>query len=239
MKNPNGPYPGRQLFLGLTTNNQPCFAYLVTGRSPASRERMAIRIENGIRIGPVGNVNYDPLRHYNAVKYDPGSGILVVSNGIQTEAIFETYKLIYHTRNSPEEIYLNTILEGAGAEPDPPLNTPRIAGVFTRNIEGESIFFLGIKPYGRRAKTWRVPPLAGIISGMSTYLGNLDIPVAFEPDRGLAVLEFAGSTPQELARLVFDISEAKYNGSDIRVCSVGGILTDQGWNIEIINVVAV
>jgi len=239
MNNPNGPYPGRQLFLGLTVNNSPCFAYLVTGRSPASRERMAVRIENGIRIGPISNVRYDPLRHYNAVKYDQGSGILVVTNGIQTEAIFETYKLIYNTGNFPEEIYLKIILQGAGAEPDPPLNTPRIAGVITRTKEGQPIFFIGIKPYNMEAKTWRISVSAGKLSGISTYQGNIDNPAAFDPGRGLPVLEFAGRTPQELARFIFDISEAKYNGSDIRVCSAGGILTNQGWNIEIINVVAV
>ncbi|MCR4393420.1 MAG: hypothetical protein NUV31_03500, partial [Dehalococcoidales bacterium] len=80
---------------------------------------------------------------------------------------------------------------------------------------------------------------AGKITGISTYQGNIDNPVAFDPGRVLPVLEFAGRTPQELARFIFNISEAKYNGSDIRVCSAGGILTDQGWNIEIINVVAV
>jgi len=54
MNNPSGPYPGRQLFLGLTPAEEPCFAYLVTGRSPESRQRKAIAIENTVRIGPLG-----------------------------------------------------------------------------------------------------------------------------------------------------------------------------------------
>ena len=109
MKNPNGPYPGRQLFVGLTSEKKPCFAYLITGRSPASRERIATQVENSIRIGPVGTVQYDPLRHYSAVKYDSVSGILTVSNGIQTEAIFETYKLLHNTGNHPGQEYLEKI----------------------------------------------------------------------------------------------------------------------------------
>jgi IMP cyclohydrolase len=40
MMNPNGPYPGRQLFIGMTMNGNPAVVYLVTGRSrPAGKER--------------------------------------------------------------------------------------------------------------------------------------------------------------------------------------------------------
>jgi len=38
MTNPNGPYPGRQLFIGMTLSGNPAVVYLVTGRSPASRK---------------------------------------------------------------------------------------------------------------------------------------------------------------------------------------------------------
>jgi IMP cyclohydrolase len=148
MKNPNGPYPGRQLFLGLTPDNQPCLAYLVTGRSPASRERIAVAIENGVRIGPAGGAVYDPLRHYSALKYDNPSGVMAVSNGIQTEAIFETYKLIHGTGNQPGKDYLEKILDGAGAEPDPPINTPRIGGIATQTQQGKPVLIIGIKTFG-------------------------------------------------------------------------------------------
>ena len=93
MNNPIGPYPGRQIFLGKTIKGDPCFAYLITGRSPESRQRKAVRVDDVIRIGPLGDQAYDPLRHYNAVKFDRGSGVLSVSNGIQTDAGFEMYKL--------------------------------------------------------------------------------------------------------------------------------------------------
>ena len=142
--NPNGPYPGRQLFIGMTLNGNPAVAYLVTGRSPASRERKASPLDNGIIIGPLGNQPYDPLRHYTGLKYDNVSGIMAVSNGIQTEAIFETYKLLFNTNSMPAKDYMETILEGAQAEPDS-LHTPRIAGIVTNGANNQPVFFVGIK----------------------------------------------------------------------------------------------
>src|SRR3990172_8961422 len=92
MTNPSGPYPGRQLFLGMTTKERPALVYLVTGRSPQSRERKAAPAGESFFMGPTGNQPYDWLRHYTAVKYDNATGLLAVSNGIQTEAIFEDRK---------------------------------------------------------------------------------------------------------------------------------------------------
>ncbi|MCJ7605202.1 MAG: IMP cyclohydrolase, partial [Dehalococcoidales bacterium] len=60
MKNPNGPYPGRQIFLGRTPAGNPAFAYLVTGRSPASRERRATPAGNGIIMGAIGGAMGKP-----------------------------------------------------------------------------------------------------------------------------------------------------------------------------------
>ena len=128
MNNPNGPYPGRQLFLGMTAKGSPAFAYLVTGRSPASRERKGTLTENSVIMGPIVNEAYDWLRHYTAIKYDNSIGLMAISNGIQTEAIFETYRLIYHTGSKPDKTYMEKIMTGAKYEPDS-LHTPRIAGV--------------------------------------------------------------------------------------------------------------
>src|ERR1035437_1321508 len=118
MPNPNGPYPGRQLFLGLTSDRKPCVVYLVTGRSPESRQRKAIKIDNTVRIVPVENVAYDSLRHYTALKYDDSSGIAAVSNGIQTEAIYETYRLMFNVDSAAGKEYMEKLLDGTNAEPD-------------------------------------------------------------------------------------------------------------------------
>ena len=180
--NPNGPYPGRQLFIGMTMSGSPAVAYLVTGRSPASRERKAFSLDNGIIIGPLGNQPYDPLRHYTGLKYDNTSGTIAVSNGIQTEAIFETYKLLFNTNSKPIKDYMEKILEGAQAEPDS-LHTPRIAGVVTNGTDNQPVFIIGIKRHDIPAKTFRLEPTPGTLIGISTYKGNLENPESFDPTR--------------------------------------------------------
>lgn len=237
MKNPNGPYPGRQLFLGLTREERPAFAYLVTGRSPQSRERKATPKQNGIIIGPIGSQPYDPLRHYTAVKYDNDTGLLVVSNGIQTGAIFETYKLLFHTNSTPARSYLKKIMDGARAEPDS-LNTPRIAGVVT-GLPGKTgtVFLMSIKVAGSPAFVWELTFEPGTLAGVSTYQGNMERPEAFDANGNPAPLPCDVNTPQELADYIYEISAASYKSEDIRVCAIGGVRSrdNRTWEIAIVN----
>ena len=236
MKNPNGPYPGRQLFLGLTIKERPAFAYLVTGRSPQSRERKATQVENSIIMGPLGNQPYDWLKHYTAVKYDNGIGLVASSNGIQTEAIFETYKLLFHTRTPPIKSYLQKIMDGARSEPDS-LNTPRIAGVITNpGGKTEPVYIISIKTYGRPAAAWQVKSKPGMLTGVSVYNGNMESPRAFNVDGGLKEIKYDADTPEELAEFIYGFSAAPYEGNDIRVCAIGGIRgADNVWKVALIN----
>jgi IMP cyclohydrolase len=233
MTNPSGPYPGRQLFLGLTVDKNACFAYLVTGRSPESRQRKALPFENTIRIGPLGNTPYDPLRHYTALKYDNSTGIAAVSNGIQTEAIYKTYKLLFNVGSPATKDYMEKILDGANAEPDS-LHTPRIAAVIIP-IKSNPIFIIGIKTLNSPAAGYVVTPVAGRMTGISTYKGNLDNPEPTNPTAALYELKFDGITPHALAKYVYDISATIYKGEDIRVCAVGGVYSGSSWDIAIIN----
>jgi IMP cyclohydrolase len=235
MNNPNGPYPGRQLFLGFTVENKPSFAYLITGRSPESRERKAVMLEDTIRIGPVGSVQYDSLRHYSAVKYSHKNGIAAVTNGIQTEAVFETFNLILNTGNQPARDYVEKILDGAGAEPDS-LHTPRIASVITNNINSSPVFIIGIKGFNLPAKAWQVDPKPGTLIGISTYKGDMEKPEARDLKDTLPGLEFKGGTAEDLAAFLFDISAASNKGNDIRVCTVAGVRSNSKWEIAIKNV---
>jgi IMP cyclohydrolase len=235
MENPNGPYPGRQIFIGITGRGNLAFLYLVTGRSPQSRERKATTRDNGVIIGPVGDAPYDPLRHYTAVKYDRDTGLLVISNGIQSEAIFETYKLLYHVNSAPSKSYLKKIMDGANYEPDS-LQTPRISGVITFTYgKGGPVFLLSIKTADRPAFTWRIKPKPGTFTGVSTYHGGMEKPWAFPADRGPAMLECAAETPEMLAGYLYEISAATYQGDDIRVCAIGGARDGNVWEIAIIN----
>ena len=234
--NPNGPYPGRQLFVGMTMSGNPAVVYLVSGRSPASRERKASPLDNGVIIGPLGNQPYDPLRHYTAVKYDNVSGILAVSNGIQTEAIFETYKLLFNTNSAPSGDFMEKLLDGAQAEPDS-MHTPRIAGIITGTAAQQPIFIVGIKRHDMPAKAFRIEPASGTLTGVSVYKGGLENPEGFDPAAGLPKIEFKGKTAIELAEHLFEISKAAYNGDDIRVCAVAGICSDDKhtWQVAMRN----
>ncbi len=236
MGNPNGPYPGRQLFIGLTVDARPALAYLVTGRSPQSRERLAVAAGDSIRIDPIGQQEHVPLRfHYPSVKFDNLTGMAVVSNGIQTEAIFETYRLLLIAGSAPTGDYLGKLLDGAGAEPDS-LNTPRIAGVITSDSNNGQIFIIGIVTEGAPASTFEIQPEPGVLVGISTYRGDFANPEAFDPCSELPRLQFSGKTAKDLAKYLFDISEATNQGEDIRVCAIGGILsTDGNWSHHIIN----
>jgi IMP cyclohydrolase len=234
--NPNGPYPGRQLFVGMTMSGNPAVAYLVTGRSPASRERKASPLDSGIIIGPIGNQPYDPLRHYTGMKYDNTYGIIAVSNGIQTEAIFETYKLLFNTNSKTTKDFMEKLLDGAQAEPDG-LHTPRIAGVVTNGADNQQVCIVGIKRHDVPAQAFQVEPVSGTLTGISTYKGSLENPESFDPGAGLATIEFKGKTAIELAEHLFEISKAAYNGDDIRVCAIGGIRSDdkRTWQVAMRN----
>lgn len=235
MKNPNGPYPGRQIFLGVTADKKTAFAYLVTGRSPASRERKATPMGDSIIMGPIGNVPYDWLRHYMAVKYDNAIGLAAISNGIQTEAIFETYKLLYHTGSTPNKTYIKKIMDGANYEPDS-MSTPRVAGVITNPAgQEEPVYIISIVTNGRPAAVWQVKPKAGMFYGVSTYHGNMEKPGAFKIDGGLAELKCDAKTPHEIADFIYDMSAANYQGDDIRVCAIGGVRAGNAWNMALVN----
>ena len=237
MKNPNGPYPGRQLFLGLTAKGRPAFAYLVTGRSPASRERKGTVVENGVIMGPIGKEPYDWLRHYTAIKYDNSIGLMAVSNGIQTEAIFETYRLMYHSGSKPDKDYMGMIMTGAKYEPDS-LHTPRIAGLVVNPVgETKPVFILCIITDNPPANTYKITPEPGTMIGISTYNGDLVNPTAFDVKGGLPVIGLKAETPEEIADYIYGISEAFNEGDDIRVCAIGGIRSDDNltWKLAITN----
>ena len=237
MTNPNGPYPGRQLFLGMTTKGRPAFAYLVTGRSPASRERKGTLTENGVIMGPIGNDPYDWLRHYTAIRYDNSIGLAAVSNGIQTEAIFETYRLLHHTGSRPVGDYMETIMTGAGYEPDN-LHTPRIAGLIMNSAATDRpVYILGIITDAPPARTYELKPAPGTMTGISTYNGDLENPEAFESRATLPVIRLTAETPEDIATYIYDISEATNKGDDIRVCAIGGVRSDDAltWNLAVTN----
>ncbi len=233
MKNPIAPYPGRQLFLGRTIEGSPCFAYLVTGRSPESQKRKAVRMGNKIVIGPLGDAAYDPLRHYTSLQYDDTAGIAAISNGIQTEAIFETYRLLDSVKSDPAPHYLEMIMEGAGHEPDS-LRTPRISGIITRK-NNNTLSFLSIKRHDKKAFVSGIDLKNGLMTGVSTYNGSLEAPLPFYPATVLPNLKFNATRASEIGGYLYDISAATNMGQDIRVCVVAGVFVGNCWDISLVN----
>lgn len=233
MPNPNGPYPGRQLFIGLTAQGAPALLYLVTGRSPASRERRAVTRDNSIIMGPIGDAPYDALRHYTAVKYDNTSGVAAVTNGIQTEAIYETYRLLHNVDSTPTAAYLQMIMEGAKSEPDS-LNTPRIGAVIT-HTGGKPVLMAAIKRVDAPAAVFMPTAVPGSFAGVSTYQGGMDNPTAYDVSKRAAILQVTATTPPTLAQYLYDLSAASYNGDDIRVCAVGSVYADGKWTLAVVN----
>ena len=234
MANPNGPYPGRQLFVGLTAAQQPCFAYLVTGRSPESRQRQAVQVGNTVRMGPIGDAPYDPLRHYSAVKFDDATGTLAVSNGIQTDAVYETYKLLVNVGSPCDAAYLQQIMEGANAEPDS-YHTPRIAACIFPTESGDG---LPRRHQGAGRPRDRLPGLPGAGSAR----GNLGLQGRHGSTRSQRTPMRASPRsqprlprPSDLATFLFDLSAAEYDGNDIRVCAVAGVWSGSAWELAIVN----
>jgi len=238
--NPYSPYPGREIFVGTTPSGKPCFVYLVTGRSPASRERRAVMQDNGIiRIMPSDkNAPFDPLRHYIAVKLDEVTGLAVVTNGIQTEAIYEGYRLSINLNDLdiaelPE--LLHSLLSLAGAEPDS-YHTPRIAVVVIKGMEMPQAVIGTIGEQHGTTDDICIPEKDfGWLSVVSTYFGNLDNPRPNIECPNLFCCKCPVETPVELANYIFDGSYAEYEGQDIRVCAIAGVFGEGKWGIHIIN----
>jgi IMP cyclohydrolase len=63
----------------------------------------------------------------------------------------------------------------------------------------------------------------------------MENPAPFDADRGPTELGFAGETPEELAKYIYELSEAYNKGDDIRVCSVGGVRTGNNWQLATVN----
>ena len=140
MANPGGDYPGRQIFLGGLKSGHPAFVYFVSGRSKASQSRYATPFdesERAVRIKPTDTKEpFDPFRHYQAVRIELETGLLLVSNSqAPNDMLVESYRFIpageinpYNYRLHPR--YMKSVLELAGSEHDSiEKPTPRIAGM--------------------------------------------------------------------------------------------------------------
>lgn len=128
-------------------------------------------------------------------------------------------------------------MTGAGYEPDS-LHTPRIAGlIMSPTGETEPVLILSIITDNPPAKTYEIKPKPGTLTGISTYDGDLASPGAFDIKAKLPVIELNAETPEDIAKYIYDISEAFNQGDDIRVCAIAGVRLDDNltWKLAMIN----
>jgi IMP cyclohydrolase len=113
-------YPGRGLVLARTVRQGICVVYFMTGRSPASRDRVLVREGDALYARSRSATGFDPLRHYRAVTIGPDC--CVIGNGDQVDAVTANLKTLPPA----------AAVQGIEFEPDPPLRTPRITAVVPR-----------------------------------------------------------------------------------------------------------
>lgn len=239
MPNPGGNYPGRQIFLGRAKTGQPAFAYFGSGRSTGSQSRYATRFiegESAVRIRPTNPAEkFDPFRHYQAVRIDPETGLLVVSNSqAPMDAVFEAYKFMPDEEKlSYFSDFLRDLLRVIGPEYDSREKpTPRIVGVVSPT-DSECVEILGITAQRGSAFTVRCYPQLpdGTLLYVQTYNGDVDYDrMDIVPLGHLRTLfKTDAETAEQLANEIFDISDyvdPKYG--ELRVWCVAGIKNGKG-----------
>jgi IMP cyclohydrolase len=162
------PYPGRGCVAARTGTGELVFAYFLTGRSEASRNREMVALETGdVVVRDAGGESGDPLRHYvAAARRGPWT---VVGNGHQVVALAET---LAAGRTELEAWSEHTF------EPDEPIFTSRI---WAAHRSGGPDCLLGFarrsdRPDGGPDRVvWLVDVLAaGSGTVMTTYAGTAD-----------------------------------------------------------------
>ncbi|MBI4043862.1 MAG: hypothetical protein HY393_03580 [Candidatus Diapherotrites archaeon] len=235
MPNPAGNYPGRQIFLGRLSNAQYAFAYFGSGRSPASQQRYAtpfISEESAIRIKPLNATEtFDPFRHYQAVRVNKETGLVVVSNSqAPNDPLYEMY-----TFSSPEEKRRDLtarVLGVIGPEYDNPSKpTSRVTGILFPTTDQSFGAVLGISAARGTGHQHLFEPRAGEMKWVSTYNGNVEYE-NFDPQklvRGETIYVPRATNARDLANEIYDAStyvHEKYG--ELRVWALAGVHTGNG-----------
>ncbi|OGH04071.1 MAG: hypothetical protein A2W22_00210 [Candidatus Levybacteria bacterium RBG_16_35_11] len=117
----NNPYPGRGIVMGFDAEGKTAIQiYWVMGRSKNSRNRKLVLKDGVVKTVPFRKrlVEDPSLIIYNAMRSINGAHI--VTNGHQTDALFEGIK---------NEEHFPDVLSQWSEEPDKPNYTPRISGI--------------------------------------------------------------------------------------------------------------
>ncbi|HEX4215532.1 MAG TPA: IMP cyclohydrolase, partial [Candidatus Dormibacteraeota bacterium] len=185
-------YPGRGLVLAGLADG-PAAAYLLTGRSQASRSRrLEIAGDGRLRVRAVDAPDDDPLRHYAAAVEE--AGWTVLGNGSQVTPMAGDL-----AAGDP----FAAALARHRFEPDPPIHTPRIT-LAQRQGEPHALFGSALRAEHLDRPCWLAVevPLPEVGDGylLTTYAGG-PAPTA---QRSLLDGEVGAAGRGELADLIWD-----------------------------------
>jgi len=158
-------YPGRGLALGLDDAGRATALYWVTGRSNVSRQRRAHIDGTDVMIGPASEDGacLHPLLHYRALR-TTALGV-IVGNGS-------------HVTDIAEQVAYGATFAAALAahdyEPDPPIHTPRIAGMI--ETQTGSVWVGCARrsdiSHGTEHLVMHARTPAGLVLGLTTYTSD-------------------------------------------------------------------
>jgi len=186
----NNRYPGRGLAVGRPTSGTGwLLVYFIMGRSPNSQNRRFCADDDRVWTEPVdeSKVEDPSLIIYDAMLALPG--IQIVSNGDQTNTVYETML---------EGGRFAAALETREREPDEPNYTPRITAKLDCRRDGGSVSLSILKaspidPALTDRWTFRpADPAPGLAYGLTTYMGDGSPLPSFEGDPLLLPLDGDG-----------------------------------------------
>lgn len=194
-------YPGRVLIMGLGEEGDTYMqAYAIMGRRAGSRNRIFVHEGDSVRTVAPGKTAQEmaatamsELIYYRAIRTD-NAGLHVVSNGAQTDPVFEA--MLLQGKSLGEAVRDAPTVEGinlSAHEPDEPNYTPRITGVIDLTPQAVTPFGLAVayrdtdSPYGNdtsyRVRTAQLEDFVpGEGYGVQTYNGNGDPLPAFDQE---------------------------------------------------------
>jgi len=159
-------YPGRGLAIGLDDARRTTGLYWVTGRSTESRQRRGRMNGTDVVIGPASaedGADADPLRHYRALRTTTSA--VMVGNGSHVDDIAERVT---------EGATFATALTAHDYEPDPPIHTPRIAGMI--DTQADSVWVGCARrsdiSHGTEHLVMHARIPAGLALGLTTYASD-------------------------------------------------------------------
>jgi len=164
-------YPGRGIAVHRTDDGELRWVYFLTGRSPSSQARRFVRRPGALAVAPTdAGAEFDELRHYLCATGVDGTAQVVVGNGDHVATIAELLA---------RGVSLGEAIEELAPEPDPPINTPRIAAV----LDGDAAELVIVRDVEGQPERLVHPVQVGRNEGivLRTYDGDVAVPIGSAP----------------------------------------------------------